>query len=107
MLETIEKHYNKNRLKEKTTSELVLTNKVLTLQNKEQKKRINELVLASQEKDKCINELVLANQEKDKLAKKLVRANQEESERANKLMLANQLIIANEELDFLRGLYKK
>ena len=99
----------------KTTAELVLANKALAFQNKENEKRAAELVTAykelayqNQEKEKRSNELNVANVE-------LEHQNSEKGKRADELQIANreleyqykvkekraaELIIANKELAF-------
>jgi PAS domain S-box-containing protein len=67
----------RNRVKEKRASELIIANKELAYQNKEKQKRADELIIANNEKDKRVAELIIANEEKEKRASELIIANKE------------------------------
>ncbi|TXD46869.1 PAS domain S-box protein [Polaribacter sp. IC073] len=89
-----------NEEEEKRANELVLANKELTIQNEEEEKRADKLIIANEE-------LVFQNEEEEKRADELIIANkelafqnEEKEKKANELVLANAEIILQKELSY-------
>ncbi len=83
-----------NKEKRKRADELIIANKELVFQNNEKEKRADELIIANKE-------LLFQNQEKEKRAAELIVANTELAfQNKEKRKRADELIIANKELVF-------
>jgi PAS domain S-box-containing protein len=90
-----------NKENKKLSKELSAANKELDFQNKEKEKRADELVIANKE-------LAFQNQEKEKRADELVIANKELAfQNKEKRKRAAELVIANKELAFQEKEKKK
>ncbi|WP_171017276.1 PAS domain S-box protein [Maribacter sp. ACAM166] len=87
-----------NEEEEKRADELVLANKELTLQNEEEEKRADELISANEE-------LAFQNQEEEKRADELIIVNKELAfQNKEKEKQANELVLSNAEITFQKEL---
>lgn len=96
-------------------AELSIAKKQLGIQNRDNEKLADEIILSNKERDRLSDELIIANRERDDLADELEIACKEKDDLADELKIANkekddladELTAANNNLSYEHGLKEK